>query len=93
VGLTYEDQIWNRACVVDLPDEVGVGDRHLWSLLRVDGVVMSGGVGFAVDVLDAEAFAHAVIASRYFGAGLRQPGRRRRITAGPLCASSRHTPR
>lgn len=40
--LPYEDRVWNRACDLDGVDELGVGDRHLRALLRVDGAVMSG---------------------------------------------------
>jgi hypothetical protein len=32
-------------------DEFAIGDRHLRALLLVDAAVMSGGAGFAADVM------------------------------------------
>src|SRR5690348_994723 len=66
VDLSTADRVWNRACSVQRAG-TGVGDRHLWSLLRVHGCVMSGGVGFADDMLAAQDFEAAAQACRYFG--------------------------
>ena len=68
VAISDEDRIWSRACEVDQSDGGnGIGDRHLQHLIRADGAVMSGGVGFAADVLSDADFAAAVDASLYFG--------------------------
>jgi hypothetical protein len=45
----------------------GVGDVHLWALLRVHGSVSGGGTTFAKEVLTPAQFAAAAAACDYFG--------------------------
>jgi hypothetical protein len=66
VEISTASQVWNRACSVECVG-TGVGDRHLWSLLRVHNCVMSGGVGFADDALSAGDFEAGAAACRYLG--------------------------
>jgi hypothetical protein len=61
-----ETEVWNRACGLE-PGGSGVGDVHLWWVLRVYGCACSGGVGFILDAATVEACDRAVAGCRYFG--------------------------
>jgi hypothetical protein len=65
VGLLPADLVWNRACEVQLR-AFGLGDAHLWALLRVHGCIMNGGTMFAAEVLDQDDFDAARAACVYF---------------------------
>lgn len=56
--------VWNRAAA---REGTGVGDRHLGTLLLVDGMLHNGGASLAVDSCEPAEIAAAADAARYFG--------------------------
>jgi len=48
-SLTYADHIWNRACLPESEGLGAIGDRRLWSVIRVHSIAMNGGLDHAVD--------------------------------------------
>jgi hypothetical protein len=63
-----EAVIWNRAAIENGGTSPGPGDVALASALRLHGMVMSGGLDHACEVLDRDMVAAAVSGFRYLGA-------------------------
>jgi hypothetical protein len=64
--LTEADLIWNRACLGDTT-ALSAGDRALAALLLLHGMVMNGGVLYAVESVTSRQFAAGKSGYRFFG--------------------------
>lgn len=62
-------EIWNRAASAGGGPTPGAGDRALSSALRFHGMVMSGGLDHALDVLTTDEIAAAADSYRYLQLG------------------------
>jgi len=64
---SHENQIWNRAAMDGGGPTPRKGDTMLASLLRVHGMIMSGGIEHALDTLTQQQYKVGVEGYRYFG--------------------------
>ena len=65
--VSRQDLIWNRACLEAGGKEPAEGDRALASLLVAHGLIMNGGVVYALDCLGASELTDAIEGFKYFG--------------------------
>jgi hypothetical protein len=65
--VTSADQVWNRAALESGGNSPGPGDRALASLLLVHGLVMNGGVHYAIESIESAELAAAADGYAFFG--------------------------
>lgn len=65
--MTIADRIWNRALQQEAGGVPRAGDRALASLLRLHGLVMNGGVHYAIESVNATELAAAADGYAFFG--------------------------